>query len=187
MILRDLDILNNLNQHKLLSVHLSITTLEESTKNILEPRTASINKRLGTLSTLKKNNIPTHVMMAPIIPSINSHEIVSLSKKVSELGADAINYTIVRLNGAIGQIFTAWLENTLPDRKDKILNQIKECHDGTLNDSIYGRRMRGEGQIAKQIEQLFAIARAKYFKNKTTLALNTSLHESYKDGQLKLF
>ncbi|TYP76191.1 PA0069 family radical SAM protein [Aquimarina intermedia] len=187
LILRDLDLLNALHQYQLISVHLSITTLEEDTKNILEPRTASIKKRLQTLSTLTDNNIPTHIMMAPIIPSINSHEILPLCKKVSELGADTINYTIVRLNGAIGQIFTTWLEKTLPDRKDKILNQIKECHNGALNDSVYGRRMKGDGQVADQIAQLFTIARTRYFKNKKKSALNTSMHQSFKNGQLTLF
>ncbi|WP_378185870.1 PA0069 family radical SAM protein [Aquimarina sp. W85] len=187
LLLRDMDLLKRLNEHKLISIHLSITTLEESTKQILEPRTASIRKRLQTLSILKEHHIPTHIMMAPIIPSINSHEILPLCKKVSELGADSINYTMVRLNGAIGEIFTTWLEKTLPDRKEKILNQIKACHNGTLNDSVYGRRMRGDGEIANQIAQLFRIARIKYFKHKKTFPLNTSLHASYKSDQLRLF
>ena len=95
--------------------------------------------------------------------------------------------TIVRLNGAIGEIFTDWIHKTLPDRAEKVLHQIENCHGGTLNDSRFGTRMRGEGEIAKQINDLVKLARLKYFKDKVMPKLNTSLHESYKDGQLKLF
>ncbi len=187
LIQRDIDILSELSKNNLVSVFLSITTLSEETRRILEPRTASIQKRLDTLKKLNDNGIPTNVMMAPIIPSINSHEILELSKEISARGAKSIGYTIVRLNGAIGQIFTQWLETTLPDRKDKILHQIMDCHQGKLNDSQFGQRMKGSGKIAEQIHQLFAIARQKYFPVKNSSKLNCDVHESYKDGQLKLF
>ncbi|KAA1247711.1 PA0069 family radical SAM protein [Aquimarina sp. RZ0] len=187
LIQRDLDILSSLAKDNLVSVFLSITSLKEETRRILEPRTASIKKRLETLEKLNALGIPTNVMMAPIIPSINSHEILSLSKEVSLRGAKSIGYTVVRLNGAIGQIFTKWLENTLPDKKDKILHQIMECHEGSLNDSQFGRRMKGTGNIADQIHQMFDIARKKYFPTAYKTYINCELHESHKDGQLRLF
>ncbi len=187
LITRDIDILSELAKNNLISVSLSITSLEEETRRILEPRTASIKKRLETLEFLSSSGIPTSVMMAPIIPSINSHEILPLAKEVANRGANSIGYTIVRLNGAIGQIFTTWLENTLPDRKDKILNQIMQCHKGTISDTQYGRRMKGSGTIAEQIHQLFAIARQKYFHSEQKVSLNCKLHQHYKDNQLRLF
>lgn len=187
LIERDIDILTELAKDNLVSIFLSITSLNEDTRRILEPRTASIKKRLDVLEKLSKLGIPTGVMMAPIIPSLNSHEILPLAKEVSERGANRIGYTIVRLNGAIGQIFSNWLEITLPDKKDKILHQIMECHGGNLNDSEFGRRMIGSGKIADQIHQLFSIARKKYFKNIERPPLNCSLHQFYKDDQLRLF
>ncbi|MDY8137034.1 PA0069 family radical SAM protein [Aquimarina sp. 2201CG5-10] len=187
LIQRDLDILTKLSKDNLVAVFLSITSLQEETRRILEPRTASIKKRLETVEKLNQAGIPVGVMMAPIIPSINSHEILSLSKEVAKRGAHSIGYTVVRLNGAIGQIFTKWLEHTLPDRKDKILHQIKECHEGKLNDNHFGRRMSGSGNLAEQIHQLFALARKKYFPERKKIELNCNLHESYKDGQLRLF
>ncbi len=126
-------------------------------------------------------------MIAPIIPSINSHEILPLAKAASDYGALSIGHTIVRLNGAIGEIFSDWIKKTMPDRADKVLNQIESCHGGTLNDSRYGTRMRGEGKIAEQINNLVKLARQKYFKNKAIPKLNCDLHEPYKNGQLKLF
>ena len=187
LILRDLNILKELAKDNLVGVNLSITSLSEDTRRILEPRTATTNKRLETVKTLSENGIPVNVMLAPIIPSINSHEILQMAKAVSEAGASSIAHTIVRLNGAIGEIFTDWIRKTLPDKADKVLHQIESCHGGTLNESRFGVRMRGEGQIAKQINDLVHLARHKYFKGKQMPKLNTELHEQYKDGQMKLF
>ena len=187
LILRDLDLLKALAKDNLISVNISITSLSETTRRILEPRTATSKRRLETVKTLSENGIPVNVMLAPIIPSINSHEILPLAKAVSNAGALSIAHTIVRLNGAIGEIFTDWIKKTLPDRADKVLHQIESCHGGNLNDSRYGTRMRGEGNIAKQINDLVKLARLKYFKEKGMPKLNTMLHEEFKDGQLKLF
>ncbi len=187
LILRDLDLLKDLAKDNLISVNVSITSLSEETRRILEPRTATTKKRLETVKRLSENGIPVNVMLAPIIPSINSHEVLALAKEVSENGALSIGHTIVRLNGAIGEIFSDWIKKTMPDRADKVLHQIESCHNGNLNDSRFGTRMRGEGKIAEQINNLVKLARLKYFKDKTMPKLNTWLHEEYKDGQLKLF
>ncbi|MCD2258143.1 PA0069 family radical SAM protein [Psychroserpens luteolus] len=187
LILRDLDILQELAKDNLVSVNISITSLSETTRRILEPRTASIKKRLRTVKILSEHGIPVNVMLAPIIPSINSHEILPLAKSVSEAGALSIAHTIVRLNGAIGEIFTDWIHKALPDRAEKVLHQIENCHGGKLNESRFGKRMSGEGQIAKQIHDLVKLARLKYFKGKTMPKLNIELHEPFKDGQMRLF
>ena len=187
LILRDLDILKELAKDNLIAVNVSITSLSEQTRRILEPRTATIKKRLRTVEALTNSGIPVNVMLAPIIPAINSHEILHLAKAVSEAGALSIAHTIVRLNGAIGNLFTDWIKKAMPDKAEKVLHQIQDCHGGHLNDSRYGFRMRGEGHIAKQINDTVAIAKQKYFKDKSIPRLNTELHEFFKDGQLKLF
>lgn len=188
LILRDLDILKALNAMNLVRVSVSITSLSEKTRSVVEPRTTTIKKRLKTVEVLAENGIPVNVMMAPIIPAINSHEILPLAKKVSELGATSLGYTIVRLNGAIGEIFTNWVRKTYPDRADKILHQIQDCHNGKLNDSRYGSRMRGEGSIAEQISLQFKIARQLYFKDKYFPPLDfTKFDKSSSTSQLSLF
>ncbi len=186
-ILKDLDILNELNQYGLVGVHISVTSLSEETRRILEPRTASIQKRLKTIKILAENNIPVNAMLAPMIPGINSHELLPLAKTVAEHGALSFGLTVVRLNGAIGQIFTDWIQKTMPDRADKVLHQIQDCHGGSLNDSRFGTRTKGEGKIAEQIHEMAQLARKKYFKSKVFPKLNHELHQSYKNGQLKLF
>ncbi len=166
LILRDLDILKKLNEHQLIGVNVSITSLSEDTRRILEPRTATIKKRLETIRILSENNIPVNAMLAPIIPGINSHEIMNLAKAVSENGASSFAFTVVRLNGAIGGIFTDWIKKTMPNKADKVLHQIQECHGGTLNDSRFGIRSRGEGKIATQIHDLMELAKRTYFKKR---------------------
>ena len=187
LVQRDIDILKELAAENLVHVNLSVTSLQEETRRILEPRTASIKKRLETIEKLSSANIPVSVMMAPIIPSINSHEIMPLVKEISERGALGVGYTIVRLNGAIGQIFSDWIQKAMPDRADKVLHQIESVHGGSLNDSRFGTRMKGEGEFATQVAQQFRIARNLYLKDRERPKLNCKLHEDYKDGQMKLF
>jgi len=187
LILRDLGILKELAKHQLVGVNVSITSLSEKTRSILEPRTATIKKRLETIHILSENGIPVNAMLAPIIPGINSHEIMNLAKAVSDTGALSFAFTVVRLNGAIGQIFTDWIRKALPDRAEKVLHQIEACHGGNLNNSRFGIRGRGEGKIAKQIHDLVSLARHTYFKDKQFPKLNHDLHEPFKDGQMRLF
>ena len=187
LILRDLDILKEMASMNLIHVNISITSLSEETRRTLEPRTASIKKRLKTVKVLSENGIPVNVMMAPIIPAINNHEILKLVKTVAALGAKSVAYTVVRLNGAIGQIFTNWVHKTYPDRADKILHQIEDCHNGSLNDSRYGTRMRGEGKFAEQIATQFKLARKLYLKDVVYTPLDYSLFDKHQTNQISLF
>ena len=187
MILRDLDILKELNNHGLIGVNISVTSLSEKTRRILEPRTTTIKKRLEAIHVLSSEGIPVNAMLAPIIPGINSHEILNLAKAVSENGACSIAFIMVRLNGAIGEIFSNWIKKALPDRADKVLHQIQECHGGNLNDGRFGIRGRGEGKIATQIHDMVRLAKHLNFKDKKFPKLNTELHEPFKDGQMRMF
>ncbi len=187
LIQRDLDLLKELAKDNLIQVNISITSLSEDTRRLLEPRTATIKRRLETVEKLSAEGIPVRVMAAPIIPGINSHEIIPLVKKVAQMGAKDVGYTVVRLNGAIAEIFEDWIRKTMPDRAEKVLHQIAACHGGTLNDSQFGRRMRGEGEFAEQIKKQITLARNKFIKDRGIPPLNTSLHEQYKCGQMSLF
>ena len=186
-VLQDLDILNKLNNERLVGVNISITSLSEDTRRLSEPRTATIKKRLHAMRELSENGIPVNAMLAPMIPGINSHEMLQLAKTVSEHGALSFGFTVVRLNGAIGQIFTDWIKKAMPDRAEKVLHLIQDCHGGSINDSRFGIRSQGEGKVAEQIHAMARLARQKYFKDKVFPKLRTDLHEQYKDGQMKLF
>jgi DNA repair photolyase len=166
LILRDLDILQKLNDLDLVHVNISITTLNEKLRQKLEPRTATAKKRLEVVQVISAAGIPVNVMAAPIIPGLNDQEIPAILKESARLGASSAAYTLVRLNGAIGEIFRDWLHKSFPDREKKVLEQISSCHGGHLNDSVYGRRMTGEGKYAEAIGHLFRISKQKYFSGR---------------------
>ncbi|GMN07677.1 PA0069 family radical SAM protein [Croceitalea sp. MTPC5] len=187
LVLRDLDIVKELAKQQLIGVNVSITSLSEKTRRLLEPRTTTIKKRFETVKVLAANDVPVNVMLAPMIPGINSHELLPLAKRASEEGALSFGFTVVRLNGAIGQIFKDWIEQAMPDRAEKVLHQIQECHGGSLNDSRFGIRSRGEGKIATQIHDMAKLAKQKYFTGKNFPKLRTDLHAAHKDGQMRLF
>lgn len=185
LILRDLDVLKDLAADNLVHVMISITTLNEDLRRIMEPRTASALKRLATIETLAKEKIPVGVMNAPIIPGLNHQEIPAVLKAAAEHGACSAGMTVVRLNGAIGKIFEDWLRKNFPDRFDKVWNQICSLHGGNVNDSVFGRRMRGEGVFAESIHQLYRASKKKYFNGRTMPALD--LTKFRKGGNLSLF
>jgi len=187
LVLRDLDILKKLAANQLVGVNISVTSLSEKTRRLLEPRTATIKKRLDTIRILSENGIPVNAMLAPMIPGINSHELLNLAKATAANGAVSFGFTIVRLNGAIGQIFSDWIKKAMPDRADKVLHLIQDCHGGTLNDSRFGIRNRGEGTIALQIHATAKLAKKRFFSDTKFLPLRSDLHESYKNGQMRLF
>jgi DNA repair photolyase len=163
LVTRDIDLLRELASENLVHVVISITTLDEELRRQLEPRTASAIKRLKTVEALAKANIPVGIMNAPLIPGLNHHEIPAILKAASEHGALTAGMTIVRLNGSIGNIFEDWLHKNCPDRFEKVWNQICSMHGGTVNDSQFGRRMKGEGNFADAIHQLFHSSKKKYF------------------------
>lgn len=185
LLLRDLDLLKTLAQQNLVKVILSITTMDDKLRRIMEPRTATIKSKLNAIETLSTHGIPVMVMNAPIIPSINHHEIPTVMKEVVKRGATNVNYTTVRLNGKIDDIFQGWLKQYFPERTSKVINQIKELHGGSVNDSEFGRRMRGEGNTAQAIQNLFNISKKKYIK--TTESTSWNLGAFRKGGNYTLF
>ncbi len=187
LVLRDLDILSKMAKENLVHVSISLTTLDEGLRRAMEPRTASAQTRLDTIKKLSENEIPVNVMFAPIIPGLNDHEIFKVAELTSKLGALSMAYTMVRLNGDVATIFEDWLRKVFPDRADKVLNQIRDCHGGQLEDSRFGKRMRGEGNYAEIIRSQFHLAKRKYFNNKKIPPYNLDLHEKVKNPQLSLF
>ena len=187
LVTRDLDILTQLAEKNLVSVSLSIPAINEELRRKLEPRTSSVNTKLQALETLSKNGIPTHVMVAPIIPGLNSMEILNTLKVIAGKGATSFVYTLVRLNDTVEPIFIDWLEEHYPDRKDKVLNHIASMHGGKLGEKSVAKRKKGEGNIAEMIHTTFRIGRQKFFTNEGIPPLATHLFDGTKGEQLNLF
>lgn len=186
LILRDLDILEELNKLNLIHVNISLTTLNEDLRLKLEPRTVTGKGRLKVIEALAKKNILVRVMVAPIIPGLNSEEIPKIIKAAAEVGVNDASFTIVRLNGAVAGLFKDWIEKAYPDKADKVIHLIEACHQGKLNDSRFGKRMSGDGKEAEAIHQLFKVSVKKYLENIEMRPYNLS-HFVKSNHQFSLF
>lgn len=187
LILRDLDIIKPMAAQNRASVNITITSLDEDLRMKLEPRTSTYKTRLELVEKLSAEGIPVNVMMAPVIPGLTDHEITKLLKTVAERGANSAAFTMVRLNGAVGKLFTDWIKKHFPDKAEKVLNQIREVHGGQLSDHRFGTRMRGEGKLAESIRILFSISKKKYFKPVEHNPLDFSGLKKNISAQLSIF
>ncbi len=187
LVLRDMDIIQELAKLKLVKVLTSITSTDEKLRLAMEPRTATYASRLKVLETFSKAGVPTGIMNAPLIPGLNDMHMHDVLKAASEAGAQWAGYTVVRLNGAIRGIFQDWLNKTFPDRAAKVWHQISECHDGDVNDSRFGNRIVGDGRFAELIRDQFKLYCRKFHLNENKMEYNTDAFRRIKNNQLPLF
>lgn len=187
LMLRDMDIIQELAKRNLVRVFSSITSTDENLRLKMEPRTASYRSRLKVVEAFSKAGVPTGIMNAPIVPGLNDSHMHDVLKAASEAGASWAGYTVVRLNGAIGPIFKDWLFKSFPDRADKVWNMIAACHQGQVNDSRYGNRIVGDGKYAELIRDQFKLYCKKFKLNETKMEYNTADFRRITDHQLPLF
>ncbi len=187
LVLRDIDILAEMAQHRLATVAISLTTLDEDLRRVLEPRTSTGRNRLRAIEELSKAGVPVFVMVAPIIPALNEHEVPALLKAAAEAGALGAGYTVVRTNGAVQEVFRTWLAHHFPDRAAKIIAQIGDAHGGRMGDGEFGRRMRGTGHYAENIRRVFHVMRRRHFGDRQLPRMDSSLFRVPPEGQLDLF
>ena len=188
LILRDLDLLEALNRERLVQVAISITTLNERLRREMEPRTSTAFNRLRIVQKLAEKSIPVSVMMAPVIPGLNDHEMLQLAGNAAKLGAKGFYYSLIRLNDEVASVFGDWLENAFPKRKDKVLNLIRSCRKGKLGEKKFFDRMKGSGNYAQMIHNQYQLAIKKYYAGKRKLAaLDKTRFEKNRNRQLVLF
>jgi len=144
LVTRDIDLLSELAKYQCASVCLSITTLDNGLRQVMEPRTSPPEARLAAIRKLSAANIPVSVNVAPVIPGLTDHEMPAILKAAHEAGATSAGFTMVRLPHANAPLFEKWLETHFPDRRDKVLNQIKAMRGGKMYNSQWGTRMRGK-------------------------------------------
>ena len=184
-VLRDLDLLAPMAEKGLVSVAVSITTLDPSLARRMEPRAAAPHRRLEALRDLAAANIPTVVMAAPIIPGLTDHETEAILEAAAENGAWWASYTLLRMPHEIKELFRDWLLNHEPLRADRVMSLHRQCRGGRLNDPRFGHRMRGEGAYAELIGRRFRVARRRFGLERDIPALRTDLFKKPGD-QLRL-
>ena len=158
LVTRDADLLGELARHGAAAVNVSLTTLDPALHRAMEPRAAAPEQRLAAIAALAAAGIPTGVMVAPVIPGLNDHEIPRILEAAAAAGARFAGHIVLRLPHGLKDLFAAWLERHHPERRAKVLHRIQEVRGGRLNDPRFGSRMRGSGLYAEQLHALFATA-----------------------------
>ncbi|UCG11094.1 MAG: PA0069 family radical SAM protein [Deltaproteobacteria bacterium] len=187
LIRRDLDLLAELAKIEAAAVCLSLVTLDSSLSRTMEPRTSTPTRRLAAIEDLSGAGVPTGVLVAPVIPGLTEHELPAILEAAAKAGARFAEYILLRLPLAVGPLFEDWLQRNVPQRKDKILNRIKEIRGGRLYDSRFCSRLKGKGIFAEQISRLFTVARKKEGISEGWPQLSTAAFRTARPQQRSLF
>ena len=187
LVTRDIDVLEELARYQAVSVALSVTSLDSKLARVLEPRASHPQQRLAAIETLSQAGVPVGMMVAPVIPGLNEHEMPAIIAAGKQAGAQFAGYTTLRLPYGVAPLFERWLDQHAPNKKAKILNRLRSLRGGKLNDSRFGSRMRGEGRYAEQIASMFALACRKAGLINKHPRLSTAAFRRPVDGQLSLF
>lgn len=155
LVARDADLLGELARRDCASVLISVTTLDPAVHRAMEPRTPRPALRLAAIEALARAGVPVGVLVAPVVPGLTDHEIPRILEAVANAGASHAGYVVLRLPHANKELVETWLAERFPDRKDKVLNRLRELSGGKLYDARFGHRQRGAGPFAEQIAQLF--------------------------------
>jgi len=185
LVARDVDVLADLASDRCANVALSVTTLDETLRRTLEPRTSTADLRLEAVARLNAAGVPAGVMVAPVIPGLNDHEIPAILARAAQAGARFAGYTMLRLPYAVKDLFDDWLARHVPDRRAHVLSRISDVRGGKLNDPSFGSRMTGSGPSAELIATLFRTARARAGIPSRGPALRVDAFR--RKGQLDLF
>ena len=185
LVTRDIDILQDLAAHDAIDVRISITSLDKRLADRMEPRASRPRQRLRAVETLARSSIRVGIMIGPVVPGLNDHEISDILRVSADAGASSASYILLRLPLGVKELFADWLDAHYPHRKDKVLNRVRDTRGGDLYDSSYGTRMRGEGEYADQIERMFPIAQRRYDLDRKLSPLSTA-HFRNPEGQLEL-
>ena len=189
LILRDVDILSRMAKRNLAAVALSVTSLDHRLSRKMEPRAASPKRRLMTLKALAEAGLRPGVMVAPVIPAINDHEIERILEAIHAHGARRAAFIFLRLPHEIKDLFHEWLEENFPDRKNRVLNHIRAMKGGRYNRPGFHARFKNDGAYADAIKKRFASACKKLDLNKEKVSLTRALFKPppFKGEQFDLF
>jgi len=174
LVTRDADVLADLAADNAARVFISITTLDGGLARTMEPRTSTPEKRLEAVAMLAEAGVPVGVMVAPTIPGLTDHEMPAILAAAKKAGARWAGFVVLRLPWAVAPLFEKWLVENFPDRKDKVLNRMRDLRGGKLYDAQWGVRGRGTGIFADQIEALFDVNCRKLGLNEEDRGLSTS-------------
>lgn len=159
LVVRDADILGRMAEKGLVRVALSVTTMDRMLARTMEPRASTPTRRLEAIRALSAAGVPTSVMVAPIIPGLNDHEIERVLDAAAAMGAGQAGYVLLRLPLEVAPVFKEWLLRHYPERYRHVMGLVRSMRGGKDYDSDWGKRMSGTGPYAWQIARRMEIAR----------------------------
>ncbi len=175
LVMRDIDILKEMAAKNLVRVGLSVTTLDRKLARTMEPRAATPPRRLEAIQALNEAGIRTAIMVAPIIPALNDHEIERILDAGKAAGAQEASYVILRLPLEVSPLFRDWLLQHYPDRYRHVMSLIRSMRGGKDYDAEFGKRMKGAGPYAWQISRRFEMATRRLELTRRNIALRDDL------------
>ena len=187
LVTRDVDILSELAKFDCVGVTLSLTTLDHKLSSAMELRASRPARRLDAIKTLADAGVPVGYLQAPMIPGLTDAEAPAIALAAAKAGATFCGYVALRLPFAVKELFEQWLDQHHPEKKEKILNRVREIRGGKLNDPNFTSRMRGEGIYAEQMAKLFQLARKKSGITERWPKLTTEHFRRAGKDQLSLF
>ncbi|MHB2019079.1 MAG: PA0069 family radical SAM protein [Candidatus Xenobia bacterium] len=188
LVTRDVDLLAELASHRAAAVSVSVTTLDADLAGRMEPRASRPQRRLEAIAKLAAAGIPVGVMVAPVVPGLTDSELPAILQAAAQAGAQRAGYVMLRLPHGLPELFEDWLERFYPQRRQKVLNHLRDVRGGRLNDPRFGSRMRGEGLFAEQVQALFRIGLKKAGLTRQPPPLSTAaFRRPAPGGQLSLF
>ena len=157
LVRRDADLLSALAREASAAVFFTIGFADNKTARAIEPHAPSPDSRFKAMEELARAGVPVGIGIAPVVPGLNDPHIPQLLKRARECGALYAFINLLRLPGSVAPYFEQRLREELPHRADRILNRLREVRGGKLNVSEFGKRMTGEGEYWKVIEQSFRV------------------------------
>ncbi|MET0306108.1 MAG: radical SAM protein [Solirubrobacterales bacterium] len=117
LLLRDIDLYEQMAKHLPVSVNLSVPTLDEDAWRATEPHTPSPSARLDAVAELRKRGIGSGVLIAPLMPGINDHpdQVQPIIDRAKEADATFLGGVALHLRDEVKDVFFAWLEAKRPD------------------------------------------------------------------------
>jgi len=189
LILRDLDLLSQMAEKNLIEVGISITTLDRKMARAMEPRAATPSRRLETIAALARAHVPVRVMVAPLIPGLNDHEMEAIAEAASQAGAHDGDYILLRLPFEVAPLFKDWLLREYPDRYRRVMGLLRSMRGEKDYDANWQNRMCGSGPFADVMARRFQLVKKRFFLGKMhpRLSFSAFTPPREKTAQLSLF
>lgn len=188
MVTRDIPLLARMARRNLVRVFLSIGTLDRELARRMEPRASTPASRLEAMRALKEAGIPVGVIIAPVIPGLNDHELERVAIAASQAGAQDAAYVLLRLPREVSELFQEWLQAHYPMKAAHVMNLVRAMRGGKVYDADYRQRMSGGGVHADMLLQRFRRICQRTGLNRRRLQLDTSaFRRPQRTAQLGLF